>query len=150
MVQMPALNTPQFEWCRTRMPHEPQPVPPIFEPEVAARAIVWAARHRRREVFVGGSTALAIWGTKLLPGILDRYLARTGYRSQQTDEPVAQDRTDNLWTSPPGDHGAHGRFSARALPSSRELWFSTNRNKLIGAGAVGLLAGAVLMSMGRR
>jgi short-subunit dehydrogenase len=145
MVQMPALNTPQFEWCRTRMPHQPQPVPPIFEPEVAARAILWASRHRRREVFVGGTTPLAIWGTKLVPGILDRYLARTGYDSQQTAEPVAPDRTDNLWSSPPGDHGAHGRFSARARPSSRELWFSMNRNKLLGAGVFGLLAGALLM-----
>jgi NAD(P)-dependent dehydrogenase (short-subunit alcohol dehydrogenase family) len=140
MVQMPALNTPQFEWCRTRMPREPQPVPPIFEPEVAARAIVWASRHRRRELFVGGSTALAVWGTKLVPGWLDRYLARTGYASQQTSEPVTRGREDNLWTSPPGDHGARGRFTDRAHDSSGALWWSLNRNWVFGAAAA-LVAG---------
>jgi NAD(P)-dependent dehydrogenase (short-subunit alcohol dehydrogenase family) len=144
MVQMPALNTPQFEWCRTRMPHEPQPVPPIFEPEVAARAIVWASRHRRREIFVGGSTALAIWGTKLIPGRLDRYLARTGYSSQQTSEPVEQGREENLWTSPPGDHGARGRFSERAHRSSGVLWWSMNRNWILGTAAA-LAAGTLFM-----
>jgi short-subunit dehydrogenase len=140
MVQMPALNTPQFQWCRTRMPHTPQPVPPIFEPEVAARAIVFASRHRRREIFVGGSTALAVWAAKLMPRQSDRYLARTGYLSQQTNEPVDYDRHDNLWSSPPGDYGAHGAFSDRARTSSRELWFTLNRNWLFGAAAVGLLA----------
>src|SRR4051812_15135435 len=92
MVQMPALNTPQFDWCKTRMPHQPQPVPPIFQPEVAARAIVWAAHHRRREVWVGGSTLKAIWANKLIPGFIDRYLAAKGYHSQQTDQPVHADR----------------------------------------------------------
>jgi hypothetical protein len=150
MVQMPALNTPQFEWCRTRMPHEPQPVPPIFAPEVAARAIVWAARHRRREVFVGGPTMLAIWGTKLMPGWLDRYLGRTGYASQQTNEPVAEGREENLWTSPPGDHGAHGRFGDRASRTSTALWWSMNRNWIVGAAAAGLTAGALLMRGSRR
>jgi short-subunit dehydrogenase len=150
MVQMPALNTPQFEWCRTRMPHEPQPVPPIFAPEVAARAIVWAARHRRREVFVGGPTMLAIWGTKLMPGWLDRYLGRTGYASQQTNEPVAEGREENLWTSPPGDHGAHGRFGDRASRTSTALWWSMNRNWILGAAAAGLTAGALLMRGSRR
>jgi NAD(P)-dependent dehydrogenase (short-subunit alcohol dehydrogenase family) len=144
MVQMPALNTPQFEWCRTRMPREPQPVPPIFEPEVAARAIVWASRHRRRELFVGGSTALAVWGTKLVPGWLDRYLARTGYASQQTSEPVTRGREDNLWTSPPGDHGARGRFTDRAHDSSGALWWSLNRNWVFGAAAA-LVAGVALI-----
>jgi short-subunit dehydrogenase len=149
MVQMPALNTPQFEWCRTRMPHEPQPVPPIFAPEVAARAIVFAASHRRREVFVGGSTVLAIWGTKLAPRWLDRYLGRTGFASQQTAEPVAEGRPENLWTSPPGDHGAHGRFSDRASRSSVALWWSMNRNWILSA-AAGLTAGALFARSGRR
>jgi len=148
MVQMPALNTPQFEWCRTRMPHEPQPVPPIFEPEVAARAIVWAARHRRRELFVGGPTTLAIWGTKLAPRWLDRYLGRTGYASQQTAEPVTQGREDNLWTSPAGDHGARGRFSDRAHRSSATLWWSVNRNWVFGSAAA--LAAGVLLLQSRR
>lgn len=141
MVQMPALNTPQFDWCRTRMPHQPQPVPPIFEPEIAARAIVWAARHRRREVFVGSSTALAIWGTKLAPRLLDGYLARTGYASQQTSEPVSDEREENLWTSPPGDHGARGRFTGRAHGSSGMLWWSMNRNWLLGTAAAAVTAG---------
>src|SRR5689334_18719513 len=139
MVQMPALNTPQFRWCRTRMPREPQPVPPIFEPEVAARAIVWASRHSRREVFVGGSTALAIWATKLMPGGADRYLARTGYASQQTSEPVDDDREDNLWSSPATGHAARGDFSATARRSSKELWFSMHRNWLLGSAAVGMV-----------
>jgi short-subunit dehydrogenase len=144
MVQMPALNTPQFEWCRTRMPHEPQPVPPIFEPEVAARAIVWAARHHRREVFVGSSTWLAIWGTKLAPRLADRYLARTGYASQQTPNPVSEGREENLWKSPPGDRGAHGRFSDQAYRSSGALWWSMNRNWIFGA-AAGLAAGMLFL-----
>ena len=88
MVQMPALNTPQFDWEKSRLSHQAQPVPPIFQPEVAARAIVWAADHHPRELFVGGSTVQAILGNKLFPGLLDWYLSRTGYQSQQT-EPAA-------------------------------------------------------------
>lgn len=127
MVQMPALNTPQFDWCRTRMAHEPQPVAPIFQPEVAARAIAWAARHRRRELWVGRSTLAAIWGNKLAPGLLDRFLARKGYRSQQTRRPVRADRLDNFMAPVAGDHGAHGRFDACAESSSQQMWLSTHR-----------------------
>ena len=94
MVQMPALNTPQFSWCKTKLPRHPQPVPPIFQPEVAAEAIVWAAHHRRREVFVGAPTVQAIEGNKVAPGILDTYLARTCYDGQQTEEPVSPDRPE--------------------------------------------------------
>jgi short-subunit dehydrogenase len=130
MVQMPALNTPQFDWCRARVSHKPQPVPPIFEPEVAARAIVWAARHRRREVFVGGSTVAAIWGNRLVAPLLDRYLARTAYRAQLAPEPIEPNRRDNLWQTVPGDHGAHGRFSGRASAASGELWLTTHRRLL--------------------
>jgi short-subunit dehydrogenase len=144
MVQMPALNTPQFDWCRTRMPRKPRPVAPIFAPEVAARAIYWAARHRRREVFVGSSTLAAIWGNKLAPGLLDRYLARTGFDSQLADEPVEQDRHDNLWSSPPGDRGAHGRFDAESLPGSRALWLSMHRGGLIAGGLALSLLGMAL------
>src|SRR5689334_4240500 len=92
MVQMPALNTPQFDWCKTRMPRAPQPVPPIFKPEVAADAIVWAARHPRRELYVGWPSVKAIWANKIAPGLLDRYLARTCYDAQMTDEPVSAER----------------------------------------------------------
>src|SRR5437764_5522385 len=92
MVQLPAMNTPQFEWVKSRLPREPQPVPPIYEPEVAADAIVWAASQRRREVSVGGPTVAAIWGNKVAAGLLDRYLARTGYESQQTYRPADPNR----------------------------------------------------------
>jgi short-subunit dehydrogenase len=137
MVQMPALNTPQFDWCRARVSHKPQPVPPIFEPEVAARAIVWASSHRRREVFVGTSTVAAIWGNRLAAPLLDRYLARAAYRAQLAPEPIEPNRRDNLWQTVPGDHGAHGRFTDRSSPASRELWMSTHRGLLVGACAAG-------------
>src|ERR671924_421859 len=105
MVQLPALNTPQFDWCRTRLPNRPQPVPPIFQPEVAARAIAWAATHRRRgELLVGGPTLKVVLGNKLAAGLGDRYLARTGYDSQQTDEPIAADREDNLFEPVPTEY----------------------------------------------
>src|SRR5438046_232684 len=118
MVQLPAMNTPQFDWVKSRLPREPQPVPPIYEPEIAADAIVWAAAHRRRELSVGGTTAAVIWSNKIVSPLLDRYLAKTGYDSQQTDQPVGPDRPDNLWGPLPGDHGAHGRFASRSAKSS--------------------------------
>jgi short-subunit dehydrogenase len=142
MVQLPALNTPQFDWCQTRLPREPQPVPPIFEPEVAARAIVWAAHHRRRELYVGASSAGAIVFNKIVPGLLDRYLGRTGYDSQQTSEPVRRDRPTNLFVPVPGDHGARGRFGNRSHRRSAELWAATHRSWL-GAGALLALGGAI-------
>ncbi|MDF5732629.1 MAG: SDR family oxidoreductase [Rhizonema sp. PD38] len=104
MVQMPAVNTPQFDWIKNNMPHKSQPVPPIFQPEVAAEAIVWAATHRRRELYVGLPTVEAILGNKVAPGLLDRYLGQTGYKSQQTDEPENHNLPSNLWESLPGDH----------------------------------------------
>jgi len=115
MVQLPAVNTPQFIWTRSRMEHRAQPVPPIYEPEVAARAIVWAARHHRRELEVGISTVAAIWGDKVASGLGDRYLARTGFRSQQYDG-TAPERLDNLWHAVDADRdfGAHGPFDDRA------------------------------------
>jgi short-subunit dehydrogenase len=139
MVQMPALNTPQFGWVKSRLSHKAQPVPPIFEPEVAARAIYYAAHHTRRELFVGGPTVAAIQGNKIFPGLLDRYLGKTGYKSQQTDEPADPDRLNNLWKPVPGDHGAHGTFDSRARNSSPQLWLDTNRDWIALAllGAVG-------------
>jgi len=118
MVQMPALNTPQFRWVKSRLPHKAQPVPPIFQPEVAARAIHYAAHHDRRELYVGMPTIEAIVGNKVAPGLLDHYLARTGYESQQTDEPADPNRPNNLWEPVPGDHGAHGVFDDRASDHS--------------------------------
>lgn len=143
MVQMPALNTPQFSWVKTRLPRKPQPVPPIFQPEVAADAIVWAARTGRREVYVGFPTVKAIVGNKMFPGLGDWYLARNGYESQQYDGPAPPDRKDNLWAPVPGDHGAHGDFDERARPFSAQLWLSMHR-KAVGLAAAA--AAALLMS----
>lgn len=119
MVQLPALNTPQFEWVRSRLPKRAQPVPPIYQPELAARALVQAVKHPRREYIVADSGRTAIWGNKFFPGLADRYLAKTGYQSQQTDEPDDGLRQDNLFEPVPGtDFAAHGRFDARARDGS--------------------------------
>ncbi|HEV2844336.1 MAG TPA: SDR family oxidoreductase [Thermoanaerobaculia bacterium] len=141
MVQLPAMNTPQFGWGKSRMPSKPPPVPPIFQPEVAARAIVWAAQHTRREVYVGWPTVKAIVGDKLVPGYADRYLARKGYESQQYDGLADPHRLDNLWEAVPGDHGAHGSFDQRATAHSPQLWGTTHRGllALTAAGIAGAL-----------
>jgi len=130
MVQMPALNTTQFGWVKSRLKDKAQPVPPIFQPEVGARAIYWAAHHNRREVYVGAPTVEAIVGNKIAPGLLDHYLGRTGYASQQTSQPEDPHRPDNLWKPVPGDHGAHGTFDSRAHDQSYELWADLHRNWL--------------------
>ncbi len=145
MVQMPALNTPQFGWVKSRLPHKPQPVPPIFEPEVAADAIYWAAHHREREVWVGMPTVAAIVGNKFIPGLLDRYLGRTGYASQQTSQPADPDAPNDLWEPVAGDHGAHGTFDSRAHAFCPELWTDEHRG-LLALGAAGLLG----LVVGRR
>jgi NAD(P)-dependent dehydrogenase (short-subunit alcohol dehydrogenase family) len=145
MVQMPALNTPQFEWSRIRFSRKPQPVPPIFQPEVAARAIVLAARARRREVWVGGRNALLMFGNKLAPWLGDWYLARTGYDSQLTDEPVDPHRPDNLFEPLPGDFGARGPFDERAHARSLQLRLSEARGRL--ALASGVLVVALLLGL---
>jgi NAD(P)-dependent dehydrogenase (short-subunit alcohol dehydrogenase family) len=142
MVHMPALNTPQFDWSRSRMPCRAQPVPPIFQPEVAARAIVWSARHRRRSLEVGLSSIEAILGNKIVPGLLDRYLARKGFRAQQTKEPADPNQPDNLFQPVPGDFGAHGRFDDRAHAHSPALWLAMHSRALLltaaAAGVIGL------------
>ncbi len=142
VVQLPAMNTPQFSWCRTRLPRHPQPVPPIFQPEVAAEAIVWAAHHRRREIYVGGSTEKAIWGNKIAPGALDWYLGRNGYDAQQTSEPVDPNRPDNLFEPVPGDLGTHGVFDKEASGYSVQAWGTMHRNWL--GVAAGLLASTAI------
>lgn len=141
MVQLPALNTPQFGWVKSRLPRKPQPVPPIFQPEVAADAIYWAAHHRRRELYVGMPTVEAIVGNKIAPGVADRYLARTGIDAQQTHEPDAHDRDNNLWEPVPGDHGAHGTFDSRASSHCWQFWLTTHRRWLAVAGAALVAAG---------
>jgi NAD(P)-dependent dehydrogenase (short-subunit alcohol dehydrogenase family) len=145
MVQMPAMNTPQFEWVKNLLPDKPQPVPPIFQPEVAAEAVYWAAHHRRRELFVGGSTDIAILGNKLFPQVGDWYLSRTGFKSQQRQgRPAGKGAPDNLWEALPGDRGAHGPFDKRAKTFSLQLWLSLNRKTLLVAlGVAGLAAVAV-------
>jgi short-subunit dehydrogenase len=145
MVQMPALNTPQFGWVKSRLPHKAQPVPPIYQPEVAAEAIVWAAHHPRRELSVGFSTVKAIIGNKLVPWLGDWYLARVGYVAQQTDAPADPHRPHNLWQPVPGDHGAHGTFDARAQDRSLQLWADTHRGwlALAGLGIAGVVYAAL-------
>jgi NAD(P)-dependent dehydrogenase (short-subunit alcohol dehydrogenase family) len=145
MVQLPALNTPQFDWGRNKLPRRPQPVPPIFQPEVAARAIVFAAYARRREVWVGSSTVKAILGTKIIPGLLDRYLATRGYSGQLSDEPRDPDAADNLFEPLPGDHGTHGRFDSRATAHCAALWASMHRAPLLSGGAIGVLVILILI-----
>src|SRR5215208_6517037 len=145
MVQMPALNTPQFEWVRSRLPRKAQPVPPIFQPEVAAEAIYWAAHHGRDELWVGLSAVKAIAGNKIVPRALDRYLARVGYDSQQTNELADPDREDNLYEPVPGDAGAHGDFDDRSLDKSHHWWANTHRSWLLAGAIVAGLAGAALV-----
>ena len=141
MAQLPALNTPQFDWVLSRLPRKPQPVPPIYQPEVAARAVLWASEHDRGEVFVGGSTVGTIAANKLVPRLIDRYLARSGYDSQQTEEPADPHRPANVWSPVAGDHGAHGDFDSRATGRSAQWWLTSHRRAAIGTalGAIGAL-----------
>lgn len=148
VVQMPAVNTPQFSWVLSRLPRHPQPVPPIYQPEVAARGAVYAADHPgRKQYWVGDSTAVTLLAQKFVAPLLDRYLGRTGYDSQQTDERVHGDQPHNLWQpvdeQPGSDHGAHGEFDDKSYAHSPELWFSQHP-VAGGAGALGLGLGALL------
>jgi hypothetical protein len=144
LVNLPALNTPQFRWIRNHMPRKPQPIGTIFEPEVAARAIVWLSEHPRRELNVGWTTTQAIVANAFAPELLDRYLARVGYDGQQSDEPEEPGRPDNLDAPVAGDAGAHGVFSDRAKTDIQQLLAYTHRGAIGGAlaavVAVGLLA----------
>jgi NAD(P)-dependent dehydrogenase (short-subunit alcohol dehydrogenase family) len=144
MVQMPALNTPQFGWVKSRMPRAPQPVPPIYQPEVAARAIHFAAHARRREVWVGWPTVRAIVGNRLAPGYAEWYLARNGVDAQQTDAPADPDRPFNLWKPVPGDHGAHGEFDERAHEHSAQLSATIHKGALLASGGALAAAGLLL------
>ncbi|MFL6597875.1 MAG: SDR family oxidoreductase [Chthoniobacterales bacterium] len=144
MLQMPALNTPQFGWVKSRLPHKAQPVPPIFQPEVAAEAIYFAAHNPRREFYVGLPSVKAIVANKIAARLLDHILARTGYASQQHDGSEDPNRPNNLWQPVPGDHGAHGAFDARARNWSPQWWTSEHRGWIAAAvvvlGISGLLA----------
>jgi len=157
VVQMPAVNTPQFSWVLSRLPDHPQPVPPIYQPEVAARGVAFAADHPgRKQYWVGASTAATILANKFAAPLLDRYLARTGFGSQQTDEAVEPERPHNLWEPVDGqgghDHGSHGEFDDKAHHSSPEMWVSHHARAMTAVGCAvvggaGVLAGKVL---GRR
>ncbi|MBW3613238.1 MAG: SDR family oxidoreductase [Chloroflexi bacterium] len=148
MVQLPAVNTPQFRWVKSRLPNKAQPVPPIFQPEVIAEGIAWAADNPRatRELIIGWPALKAIMGNKLVPSYADRVLARSGLESQQTGEPEDPDRPHNLWEPVDGpgggDHGAHGAFDDRARDSSWHLWVNTHR-PTIALSAAGALAAAI-------
>jgi NADP-dependent 3-hydroxy acid dehydrogenase YdfG len=132
-VHLPAMNTPQFRWVRSYLPKEARPVPPIYQPEVAADAIAWIVEHPRRETWVGLPTVATIVANRIAPGLLDRYLGWAGYRSQQTDEPLDRDRPDNLFEPVPGDHGAHGVFGDQATSRSLQSWASRHRGALAAA-----------------
>ncbi len=149
MVHMPALNTPQFDWVRNRLPKRPQPVPPIYQPEVAADAVVYAAFHPgRKQTLVGGSTVVAVEGTKVAGGLMDRYLAKNGYASQQTAEPSDPSQPDNLMSPVAGDHGARGRFDAGSRSRSYQLKLNQHAGAVLaGAGAAAVLW---LLPKGRR
>jgi len=154
VVQMPAVNTPQFSWVLSRLPNHPQPVPPIYQPEVAARGVAFAADHPgRKQYWVGASTAATILANKFAAPLLDRYLARTGFGSQQTDEAVEPGRPDNLWEPVDGqgghDHGSHGEFDDKAHHRSPELWVSHHARAMTAVGCAvvggaGVLAGKFL------
>jgi NAD(P)-dependent dehydrogenase (short-subunit alcohol dehydrogenase family) len=140
MVQMPALNTPQFDWCKSRMPNKAQPVPPIYQPEIAAQAIVFASKNKRREIYVGLPTVIAIIGNKLFPRLGDLYLGKTGVKGQQTKEKADPDKPNNLYEPVGGDPGAHGRFDQRAHAFSPQLWTDMHRNWIVGGVALGVFA----------
>ncbi len=148
MVNLPAVNTPQFDWSKSRMPRKAQPVPPIYQPEVPARAIHYAAHHYRREWNVGLMTDVVIAGNAIAPGLGDHYLAATGYDSQMTATPEDPDRPNNLDHPLPGDRGAHGRFDARACAASQQWWLTKNRGWLAVAG-LGLAGMALLKARAR-
>jgi NAD(P)-dependent dehydrogenase (short-subunit alcohol dehydrogenase family) len=149
VVQMPAVNTPQFSWVRSRLPNHPQPVPPIYQPEVAARGVVFAADHPgRKQYWVGTSTAATILGDRLAPALLDRYLARTGYNSQQTPEQARPGRPDNLMQPVDGpdgpDFGPHGVFDDRSHKRSHQLWLSQHPLMSAGVAAAAAVAGCAV------
>ena len=146
MVQLPAMNTPQFGWVKSYLQNKPQPMGKIYEPEVAARAVVTIAKDPEREVYVGYPTLKTIIGNKVVPGYLDHYLAETGYKGQQTNQPESPDRQNNLWKPVPGDHGAHGTFDSRATNFSLETLAATHRKITFGViGAIVAGIGAAVL-----
>jgi short-subunit dehydrogenase len=148
IVDLPAVNTPQFDWALNKTGWRPQPVPPIYQPEVPARAIYFAATHKRREVWVGFPTIKAIIANRIAPGLLDRYLAKAGYTGQLTDERVPTDAPNNLFEPVPGQYGAHGRFDARARSVSWAMF--ADRHRTATFVALALVAVAVVHQVAKR
>jgi NAD(P)-dependent dehydrogenase (short-subunit alcohol dehydrogenase family) len=149
IVQLPGVNTPQFSWVRARTRGTPQPVPPIYAPDVAARAIAWAADHDRRELWVGRPTIKTIIGQRLVPGFIDHYLAHKGFKSQQSDQPLPSHRPDNLFApvDEEQDHGANGMYDKQAHEHSLQLALAEHRGVLIGAGLAASAASAAAVAM---
>lgn len=147
MLQLPAVNTPQFHVVRTRLPMHPMPVPPIYTPEMIAEATLWAAEHAPREMVIAGSALKAIVAQMLFPGLVDRYLAKVGYQAQQADYPVEPDRPDNLFETTPGDHGASGEFGADAKSVAPQL-LARMHPAVVASAAVGVVAGLSLAATG--
>src|SRR3954454_1634694 len=143
MVQLPGVNTPQFEHGRSKMPMVPQPMPPYYEPEVAADAVHWAAHHNRREIYVGAPTVKTIIGNKVAPWLVERVLAKQGFKGQQSDKPADPNRADNLFSPPPGDPGAHGPYDGKARKSSIQTQLAKHRG-LVVAAAVGMVTGTLV------
>jgi hypothetical protein len=147
MVQLPAVNTPQFTWVKNRLPQDAQPVPPIFQPEIIADAVTWVTDHYRRQLWVGNSTVTVIAGNKVAPGLGDYYLAKTGFKSQQTGEKKQPNQPDNLYSpvDDEKDYGAHGAFDNQARGVSVQFWADKHRNWLaLGALALTAMSIAVL------
>jgi hypothetical protein len=137
MVQLPAMNTTQFGFVKSKLPRKPRPMGTIYEPEIAAEVIEYASHHNRREIFVGGPTFKAILGDKVAPWYADHVLAESGVEGQMTDEPEDANRKDNLWQPLPGDHGAHGPFGNMSKKFSIQAWMDTHRSTV--AAAIGLI-----------
>jgi short-subunit dehydrogenase len=148
MVDLPAVNTPQFNWALNKMGRRAQPVPPIFQPEIPARAIYFAAFHPRRQTWIGFPTVKAILANRIAPGMIDRYLAKSGYTGQLTDEPVPADAPNNLFKPVPGSYAAHGRFDARARDHSWEVFTSRHRDAMWAG--IGLAAAFIVYRTSRR
>ena len=146
MVDLPAVNTPQFDWSMNKMGRKARPVAPIYEPEVPARAIFFAATHRRRQVWVGYPTVQAILANRIAPGLIDWYLAKVGYSGQLTDETLPPNAPANLFEAVPGDYGAHGRFDSSSKTRSWEMFTDRHRTAFWAAAGIGLLTGAHLLA----
>ena len=149
MVQLPAHNTPQFRWVRSKLPREAQPVPPIYQPEVAAEAVVYASEHPRREFYLAAPSWFGVLGQKVAPSLMDKYIGTTGWEGQMIDKPLDKTRPDNLFEPVPGDHGAHGVFDDRAHDRAW-WWYAEKYMPALKAAAYAVVGTAVALVLARR